>query len=220
VGLRGSRPTQQFGELHPDSLFLPCGPIGNERQDRTLLEFAQWFILSNGGFMNIQDIFAEIDAEISKLQKVKALLSGTSTAENRKPHHPGHAKTRRTLSTEARERIAAAQRARWAKSKKAAAKAARINAGASTAKKATTAGLRARKTKKRTLSAGARAKIAAAQKARWTKVRKAAKKAASAKAANKPAPTKKAVSAKRAGASKTKVPVSSVAPATTATSAS
>ena len=80
--------------------------------------------------MNIQDIVVEIDAEISRLQQVKALLTGTSTTENRKPGRPtnaslaGKARTRRTLSVEAREKIAAAQRARWAKSKKAAKKAA------------------------------------------------------------------------------------------------
>jgi hypothetical protein len=141
--------------------------------------------------MNIQDIVVEIDTEISKLQQVKALLSGTSTTEKRKPGRPvnaslpGKVRTRRTLSAEAREKIAAAQRARWAKSKKAAKKAARSTAAASTAKKAPTGGLRAKSKKKRSLSAGARAKIAAAQKARWAKVRKAAKKASTAKAAKK-----------------------------------
>ena len=80
--------------------------------------------------MNIQDIVVEIDAEISRLQQAKALLAGISTTEMRKPGRPanassaGKARTRRTLSAEARERIAAAQRARWAKSKKAAKKAA------------------------------------------------------------------------------------------------
>jgi hypothetical protein len=137
--------------------------------------------------MKIQDIVVEIDAEISKLQQVKALLTGTSTTDMRKAGRPtntslpGNARTKRTLSAEAREKIAAAQRARWAKSKKAAKKAARSTVAVSTAKKAPAVGLRAKSKKKRTLSAGARAKIAAAQKARWAKVRKAAKKAASAK---------------------------------------
>jgi hypothetical protein len=57
----------------------------------------------------------------------------------------------RKLSASARAKIAAAQRARWAKARKT--------------------------TPKRTLSAAARRKIAAAQRARWAKV-KAAKKAA------------------------------------------
>ena len=176
--------------------------------------------------MRIQDIVVEIDADISKLQQVKALLAGISTTEMRKPGQLAKSslarktRPRRTLSAEARERIAAAQRARWAKSKKAAKKAASSSSVASTANKAPTVGLRAKSKKKRTLSAGARAKIVAAQKARWAKVRKAAKKAASAKVAKKTAPAKKAVPAKRAGASKTKAPVAPAAPATPVKAAS
>ena len=122
--------------------------------------------------MRIQDIVVEIDAEISKLQQVKALLAGISTTEMRKPGRPanaslpGNARPKRTLSAEGREKIAAAQRARWAKSKKAVKKAARSTVAVSTAKKAPTASLPAKSTKKRTLSAGTRAKIAAAQRAR------------------------------------------------------
>jgi hypothetical protein len=67
----------------------------------------------------------------------------------------------RRLSASARKRIAAAQRARWAK--------VRDKAGAQT--KAVPI------RRKRTLSAAARKKIAAAQKARWAKV-KAGKKTA------------------------------------------
>jgi hypothetical protein len=63
----------------------------------------------------------------------------------------------RTLSASARARIAAAQRARWAKARK-------------TAKAVPMRG-------KRTLSAAARKKIAAAQKTRWANV-KAGKKTA------------------------------------------
>jgi hypothetical protein len=195
-------------------------------QPKSALEFSRWVILNPGGFMNIQDIVVEIDAEISKLQQVKALLTGTSTTEKRKPGRPantilaGNARTRRTLSAEAREKIAAAQRARWAKSKKAAKKAAPSTTAASTAKKAPAVGLRANSKKKRTLSAGARAKIAAAQKARWAKARKAAKKASTAKVAKKSAPAKKAVSARRAGASKTKAPVAPATPVTPVKAAS
>ena len=67
--------------------------------------------------------------------------------------------TRRQLSAEARERIAAAQRKRWAKARQ---------------KPATTKVVTTRA--KRTLSAAARRKIAAAQRARWAKVKAAAKK--------------------------------------------
>jgi len=173
--------------------------------------------------MNIQDIVVEIDAEISILQQVKALLTGTSTTENRKPSRPAttslpsNARTRRTLSAEAREKIADAQRARWAKSRKAVKKAVRSTAVASTAKKATPSGLRETIPKKRTLSVGARAKIAAAQKTRWAKVRETAKKATSAKVAKKSAPVGK--TAAKTGASKTKAPIAA-APTTPVTAVS
>ena len=120
--------------------------------------------------MNIQDIVVEIDAEISRLQQVKALLTGSSATEKRKAGRPantslaGKARTRRTLSAEARERIATAQRARWAKSKKAAKKAAPNIPAASTAKNAPAVGLGTKSKKKRTLSAGVRAKIASRPK--------------------------------------------------------
>jgi hypothetical protein len=150
-------------------------------QPKYSLEFSRWVILDTGGFMNIQNIVVEIDAEISRLQQVMALLTGTSTTKKQKPGQPANAslaakaRTRRTLSAEGREKIAAAQRARWAKSKKA-------------AKKAPAVGIRAKSKKKRTLSAGARAKIAAAQRVRWAKVWKAKEKASAAKAAKKSAP--------------------------------
>jgi hypothetical protein len=91
--------------------------------------------------MDTDNIVSEIDAEISRLHQVRALLTGTSTSAKRKPGRPAGAslpkKTQavRTLSAEAREKIAAAQRARWAKSKKAAKKEVR-NAAAVPAAKA------------------------------------------------------------------------------------
>ena len=66
------------------------------------------------------------------------------------------------MSTAGRERIAEAQRQRWAKLKEKGGQAKNV-AGAP---------------KKRTMSASARKKIAAAQKLRWAKVRAAGKKAA------------------------------------------
>ena len=89
--------------------------------------------------MNTNDIVSTIEAEISRLQQAKALLSDTSsvTHAKRKPGWPaattasGKAysfnpaqfdakpRKRRALSAEARARIAAAQKARWAKFKKA-----------------------------------------------------------------------------------------------------
>ncbi len=151
--------------------------------------------------MNIRDIVVEIDAEISRLRQAKALLSGTRTTASRKSSGPakisvpGKARTKRTLSAVARAKIAAAQRARWAKSKKAAKRATDDIAKVSKAKKATTAGSRGKSSKKRTLSAGARAKIAAAQKARWAKVRKSAKKVSPTKDAKKSETAKISVAA-------------------------
>jgi hypothetical protein len=61
-------------------------------------------------------IIAAIDDEIAQLSKVRKLLNGSLTSR-------GIANTKRakrsTLSPEGRARIAAAQRARWAKQKRA-----------------------------------------------------------------------------------------------------
>src|SRR5262249_11832222 len=65
---------------------------------------------------------------------------------------------RRQLSAAARARIAAAQRARWAKIK---------------GKKSAGAAVSGKGKGKRTMSAAAKAKIAAAQRARWARIKKA-----------------------------------------------
>jgi len=90
--------------------------------------------------MNTNDIILMIDAEISRLQQAKALLTQTSSLApaTRKPGRPaaaaGESKAtsfhpadfdsettkRRRLSAEGRARIAAAQKARWARFKSAA----------------------------------------------------------------------------------------------------
>jgi hypothetical protein len=64
------------------------------------------------------EILASIDSEISILKQARALLAGTSNGTHRAAHTPK--KRTWTMSVEARERIAAAQRKRWAKQKKAA----------------------------------------------------------------------------------------------------
>ncbi len=67
--------------------------------------------------MSFESIVVEIDAEIEKLQRVRALLASTGKAvklaERRGALAP---KTRkqRVLSPEARKRIADAQKKRWA----------------------------------------------------------------------------------------------------------
>jgi hypothetical protein len=183
--------------------------------------------------MDTQKIVAEIDAEISRLQQVKALLTGTSTTENRNSGRSSVAGSfgkKRTLSAEARERIAAAQRARWAKSKKAVKRAARHTSGVPARKKAATANPAVKSAKKRTVSPEARARMAAGQTARWAKVKKAGKKAGRGaatspaeratiptKGARKSVPAKKARSAERANAPNTKASVAPPAPATPVT---
>src|SRR5215472_2832369 len=99
----------------------------------------------------IQQLRKERERAAREVAQLDAALAALDGAGRR---HGGT----RTLSAEARERIAAAQRARWARVK------------GNTQRKPTAL-------KKRTLSAAARRKIAAAQRARWAKV-KAAKKAA------------------------------------------
>jgi hypothetical protein len=81
--------------------------------------------------LNTGSILQEIDLEISRLEQAKAILSGT--AVKRSPGRPKQTQavlktvaiepTKRLLSAEARARIAAAQKLRWAKSRRAAKKA-------------------------------------------------------------------------------------------------
>lgn len=81
--------------------------------------------------MVIADVLSSLDEEIGRLNQVKALLLGGGTGignpravvksadySDKKP------KKKRTISAEGRARIAAAQKARWAKQKKTAKKAA------------------------------------------------------------------------------------------------
>jgi hypothetical protein len=71
--------------------------------------------------METNAIVAAIDAEIRRLQDARALLAGDA-AEKRSPGRPKGSAAgpkKRLLSPEARARIAAAQKARWAKAKKA-----------------------------------------------------------------------------------------------------
>jgi len=63
--------------------------------------------------MNTNDLIAAIDEEIDRLLQVKKLLfTGLSTQTQRRKLK------KRTLSAEAREKIAAAQRKRWALQRK------------------------------------------------------------------------------------------------------
>jgi hypothetical protein len=89
--------------------------------------------------MDTNNIVLEIDAEISRLQQARALLAGTNAGKP-KARASASASLRsnkpvRTLSDAARAKISAAQKARWAKSKRAAKKEARNTAAAAAAKK-------------------------------------------------------------------------------------
>ncbi len=69
--------------------------------------------------MTREDIIAAIDDEISRLEKVKELLASSSTGKwnGAMARKAGGAPKKRNLSPEARARIAAAQKRRWAKQK-------------------------------------------------------------------------------------------------------
>lgn len=67
--------------------------------------------------MDTAQLVSEIDSEIARLQQVRTLLAGVGSAT-----HAKAPRRKRTLSAEARARIAAAQKRRWAKQKGAAKK--------------------------------------------------------------------------------------------------
>ena len=67
--------------------------------------------------MEMKEVISGIDAEIALLQRVRELLQGTSVGNGIKRRNGP--RKRRRLSDEARAKIAAAQKARWAKFRKA-----------------------------------------------------------------------------------------------------
>ena len=64
--------------------------------------------------MDTARLLEEVKLEIERLQKVVGLLEGSATPSKRKGKG-----TRKPMSAEARAKIAAAQKKRWAKQKKA-----------------------------------------------------------------------------------------------------
>lgn len=68
--------------------------------------------------MELKAIIAELDAEITRLQQVKSLLSGQSSNDGHGAARGSRAGGKRVLSAAARAKIAAAQRRRWAKQRK------------------------------------------------------------------------------------------------------
>ena len=65
--------------------------------------------------MSIENIIGEVRAEIGRLQQVLVLLGASGQKPAGAAPKSGEAKPRRKLSAAGRKRIAAAQRARWAK---------------------------------------------------------------------------------------------------------
>jgi hypothetical protein len=120
----------------------------------------------NGGTlfgMDTTELLSAIDSEIARLQEARALLAGQDGHGAPRGKKPAK---KHIMSAEARKRIGAATKARWAAGKMG-------KQSHSRSKKLKVAPAK----KKRTMSAAGRAKIAATQKARWAKL-KAAKKAA------------------------------------------
>lgn len=68
--------------------------------------------------MSREQILAAIDEEISKLQQVRKLLQSSGGTRLVSGLAGGKPRAKRVLSPEARQRIAAAQKRRWAKQKK------------------------------------------------------------------------------------------------------
>jgi hypothetical protein len=69
--------------------------------------------------MDLEAILQTIDEEIERLSKARALLTGNVAPLRRGLSHAAPARKRRTMSADGRARIAAAQRARWAKARRA-----------------------------------------------------------------------------------------------------
>jgi hypothetical protein len=72
--------------------------------------------------MNIAALLTELDAEISRLQQARTALAALDIPAKRGPGRPKRSvedatSKKRILSPEARARIAAAQRKRWAAAK-------------------------------------------------------------------------------------------------------
>lgn len=65
-------------------------------------------------------IFAAIDEQIERLQEAKRLLGGKSSGIVRRGRGRKPGAGRKTMSAAARRKISLAQKARWAKQKKAA----------------------------------------------------------------------------------------------------
>ncbi len=109
----------------------------------------------------IAERIASLEAQLASLVGGSSPAAAASPVSSAAVARPGRPRGKRTMSPDARARIAAAQRARWAKVKGAPAAPAKVAA--------------AQPAKKRGLSPEGRARIVAALKARWAAKKKAAK---------------------------------------------
>jgi hypothetical protein len=67
--------------------------------------------------MSREELIAAVDEEISRLEKVRALLQSSGGSRISSTSFGNRPRKKRVLSAEARARIAAAQKRRWAKQK-------------------------------------------------------------------------------------------------------
>jgi hypothetical protein len=98
---------------------------------------------------NIAEVLKELQSERDRLDQAIKALQPLVSMNGQLPVRVGREGARRTLSVAARRRIAAAQRARWARVKSA----------------------NSKRPGTRVVSLAARRKMAAAQRARWAKLR-------------------------------------------------
>jgi hypothetical protein len=108
--------------------------------------------MNSGEDMNSQTIIEQIDSEISRLQQIRELLQSTEVKKstevkngpNRSVTSRGVSRNlvvkpgKRAMSDEAKASIAAAQKKRWAKSKRAEKKAAKVKAAQSVKRRIST----------------------------------------------------------------------------------
>ncbi len=73
--------------------------------------------------MSLKSLIAELDNEIARLRQARALLAGEDAAPKAAAAKGNGKIVKRVLSPEARQRIALAQKKRWAKTKRAKSKA-------------------------------------------------------------------------------------------------
>ena len=115
--------------------------------------------------MDIQEVVAQLRQELSLIDRAIAALEGIGQTKPRRGRPPKSASAvpstvpkRRRMSASARAKIAAAQRARWAKQK-----------GEAAPKKATSA---KKRSGRKPMSPAMRKKLSAMMKARWASRKK------------------------------------------------